>query len=271
MFPRLIRVWLFLALALGSVRAETALDQGYRGMYNLEFESAHRLFRQWMGVNPADPLGPASDAAAYLFAEFDRLHVLESELFTHDEKLRDTGRLSPDPALAAAFKIQLRNAEVLAGGALSRNAQDTNALFALVLVDGLTSDYQGLIEKSYLKSLSAAKSARRTAERLLAIDPHYYDAWLAIGVENYMLGLKPLPVRWILQLSGSQADRAVGLEKLRLTAEQGRYLKPFARLLQAVAAMREKDHARARMILGELAAQYPANHLYSRELARLPD
>ena len=79
-----------------------------------------------------------------------------------------------------------------------------------MLVDGLGSDSQGLIERNHRTSLSAAKSARRTAERLLVLYPDYNDAWLAIGVEYYMLSMKPLPLRWILQLTGSQTDRDSG-------------------------------------------------------------
>ena len=54
----------------------TSIDQGYRQMYNLQFDAAHRTFGEWQRQHPADPLGPVSDAAAYLFAEFDRLHIL---------------------------------------------------------------------------------------------------------------------------------------------------------------------------------------------------
>ena len=266
---RMLLISLYLALWIGAARADTSIERGYLRMYNLDFAGAHKSFAEWMQLRPSDPLGPASDAAAYLFAEFDRLHILQSELFTHDEKFRTREQLSPDPVLAAAFNRQLRNAKALAGESLARNSRDTNAMFALVLVDGLGSDYQGLIEKNYLTSLSAAKSARRTAERLLVLSPDYNDAWLAVGVENYMLSLKPLPVRWILQLTGSQTDRTVGLERRRQTAEHGRFLKPFARLLQAVAALRDKDRTRARTILSELSAQFPGNHLYSEELARL--
>ena len=72
------------AITLG--RAEpTLLDQGYRQMYNLQFAEAHQTFHEWQRLHPDDPMGPASDAAAYLFSEFDRLHILQSEFFVHDQ------------------------------------------------------------------------------------------------------------------------------------------------------------------------------------------
>ena len=63
------------------------------------------------------------------------------------------------------------------------------------------------------------------------------DAYLAVGVENYMLSLKPAPVRWILHMTGAQTDKETGVRQLKLTAEGGRYLRPYARLLLAVAAV----------------------------------
>jgi len=48
-------------------------------------------------------------------------------------------------------------------------------------------------------------------------------------------------VRWILQAGGAQTDRDKGVEDLRLTAERGLYLSPYARLLLAVAALRSND------------------------------
>jgi hypothetical protein len=42
-------------------------------------------------------------------------------------------------------------------------------------------------------------------------------------------------------MTGAQTDKSEGLQRLRLTADKGRYLAPFARLLLAVAALRDKD------------------------------
>ena len=60
-----------------------------------------------------------------------------------------------------------------------------------------------------------------------------------------------------------------GLEKLRLTAEKGLYLKPFARLLLAVAALRDKDRVSAKSYLSWLVGEFPQNRLYRDELAKL--
>jgi hypothetical protein len=247
----------------------SALDQGFRQMYNLQFVEAHDTFHKWTTVHPEDPMGAVSDAAAYLFAEFDRLHILQSEFFTEDADFKSRVKPTGDPRIKAEFQKQIAECERLAMAALARNPQDRNAQFARILALGLQSDYLALIEKRYVASLRLMKNGRTMAQDLLAKDPSYYDAYLAVGVENYMLGTKAAPVRWMLSLAGAQTDKAKGIEELKLTAAKGRYLEPFARLLLAVAALRDNDKSKARDLLAGLARQFPNNQLYTRELARL--
>ncbi len=245
------------------------LDQGYSQMYDLRFLEAHQTFGECERLNPEDPLGPVSDAAAYLFAEFDRLHILQSEFFLHDDGFRNARKLTADPEIKRKFEARLEKSRQLAERTLARNPQDQNAIFAAVLRMGLHSDYLALVEKRYVASFSEMKSGRILASKLLATNPQFYDAYVAIGVENYLLSLKPAPVRWLLRIGGAQIDRAEGLRKLRLTAERGHYLRPFAKLLLAVAALRDGDRRRAREILQGLSVEFPQNDLYRQELARL--
>jgi hypothetical protein len=259
-----------LFLAVDPAPAETALDQGYRQMYDLQFEEAHKTFGEYGRLHPNDPLVPASDAAAYLFAEFDRLNILQSEFFVHDDNFRHPKKLSPNPAARQAFDAELEKAGKIASSDLSNAPQDANALFAAIMVSGLRADFDGLVDKHYLSSLSSVKNSRVLSEKLLAIDPTRYDAYLAGGVENYMLSLKAAPMRWFLRIAGAETDRELGLQKLRLTAEKGHYLKPYAMLLLAVAALRDRDLDQARAILRDLVTQFPHNRLYAEELARIP-
>ena len=249
--------------------APTLLETGFRQMYNLEFDAAHATFADAQKQNPSDPMVPISDAAAYLFAEFDRLHVLESELFVNDDKFESRTRQEPDPKAKQAFDAQMQKAAALIDAALAKSPNDNNALFAKVMQFGLIGDYTALIEKRDLKGLSYVKQGRALAEKLLSVDPTCYDAYIAVGVENYLLSLKPAPVRWILHMTGAQTDKETGLQKLRVTAAKGHYLLPYARMLLAVAALRDHQNDQARGLLEALAREYPHNRLYASELAKL--
>jgi hypothetical protein len=263
-----IRTFVFLSTLSAACWLQAApnlLDVGYQQMYNLEFEGAHHTFAEWQKSHPEDPLAPASDAAAYLFSEFNRLHILQAEFFVHDDHFYTDRKLTPDPALKQKFDEALSKSTELA----SRTPTQPNSEFASVLAHGLRSDYMGLIEKRYAAAFREMKVGRALSEQLLAAHPEYADAWIAVGVENYMLSVKPAPVRWLLRLGGGETDRALGIEKLRITADKGHYLAPFARLLLAVAALRDHAKDKARDILTALAKEYPHNPLYTQELSRI--
>lgn len=246
-----------------------SLDRGYLQMYNLQFGEAHRTFGEWETSHPEDPFAFTSDGAAYLFSEFDRLGVLQSDLFVDDARFKKRQRPKADPAVERAFYQDLTKSDQLADAILKRSPQDGDALFAKVLNLGLRGDYVALIQNHGWASLTYMKNAGALAERLLAVDPKCYDAYLAVGIENYMLGLKPTPVRWFLDLYGAETNKDQGIERLQLTAQKGHYLLPFARLLLAVAALRDHNQTEARTLLGDLARQFPNNDLYRKELNRL--
>jgi hypothetical protein len=273
-----IRLLIFAVLGGGAAWAAPSIadlvpnpviDRGYREMYNLNFDEAHKTFAGWEREHPADPIGPASNAAAYLFAEFDRLNILHSEFFIVNNMFHRRPKMTPDAVSRQAFDRELDKSAGLSDKILMQMPDDPDALFAKILTLGLRADYEALIEGRDFDALKVIKHSRATAEKLLVLQPNYYDAYLAIGVENYLFSLKPAPVRWILQAGGAQTDRDRGVDDLRLTAEHGRYLNPYARLLLAVAALRDKDVPQARDLLRSLAREFPHNRLYAQELAQL--
>ena len=245
------------------------LDLGYRDMYNLDFAAAHGEFGGWMQTHPTDPLGAASDAAAYLFGEFDRLGIIDVQLFAEDSRFDNRSKLTPDPAVRKAFEERADQANRLGDTALAQNPKDANALYAKTLVCGMRSDYALMIDKRDVEALSYSKQASELARRTLAVNPTLYDAHLASGVENYMLSLKFAPLRWILSLTGAGTDRAEGIRLLQVTAAQGHYLAPFARMMLAVAAIRDNHPQQARDILSALSREFPRNSLYTRERDRI--
>ena len=270
---------LTLVLALGIVGAassatslqanEPDIYAGWLNMYDLKFDEAHRTFTIWSEAHAADPLGPASEAAAYLFSELARLGALESELFVDDARFVNRKKLTPDENIKNHLLQSLAKADQLASALLEKSATDTDALFVKSLVCGLRADYAALVEKKNLTALGYTKEGRPFNDKLLAIKPDAYDAYLGLGVENYLLSLKPAALRVLLRLTGSQIDREKGLEQLRLTSEHGHYFEPFAKLLLAVAALRDNNPADARQILAGLHERFPHNLLYERELNHL--
>jgi hypothetical protein len=245
-----------------NVPPPTEIERGFQSMYNLQFDQAHQDFSTWEHLHPNDPLGPVSQAAGYLFAEFARLGVLESQLFINDKTFESRAKLAPDPRVRDEFNGAVNRGDQLADAALKQHPDDSNALFAKVLALGLRSDYVALIDKQDFAALRYMKQGRILAQQLLRQKPDDYDALLAVGVENYLTGIKPAPVRWMLSLGGIDPNKEQGIRELEQTAAHGNLLKPFAKLLLAVAALRDKNNTQGCDLLHQLALAYPRNTLY---------
>jgi hypothetical protein len=245
------------------------LDRGFSGLYNLDFAGAQKDFTAWQELHPDDPVGPVSEAAGFLFAEFNRLGVLEAQFYENDAAFAGRPKLTPDPALRQHFMAAIGRAESLSHARLAKDPNDLDALFAQTLSWGLQADYAALIEKRNLASLHFTKEASASAQQLLAVCHDCYDALLATGFSKYIIGSMPAPVRWILRMGGLPSDKQGGIADLQMTAEHGHYLAPFARILLAIAYVREKDNPRALQLLTGLHGEFPGNTLFPREIAHL--
>src|SRR5579871_2934621 len=245
------------------------LDAGFRLLYELKLEEAHAQFQAWERSHPEDPLGSASEAAAYLFEECYRQGILTSEFFLDDKRFLGDISLKPDPKLRADFFASDKQAQILAQLRLKTNPDDANALFAMALSVGMQADYASLIDKHQLDSLKKIREADTYSKKLLAVAPDAADAYLGLGTANYFIGSLPGFKKFFLSFAGIHGDRIKGIQQIEIAAESGHYLRPFAKIMLALAALREKKTHVARTQLRELVAEFPDNPLFASELAKL--
>jgi hypothetical protein len=251
------------------IAVASPLDRGFSGLYNLDFAGAQKDFSDWQMLHPSDPVGPVSEAAGCLFSEFNRLGVLEAQFYADDTTFFSRPKLTPDPAVREHFLQAIARAETLAHDRLAKDPKDRDALFALTLAYGLQADYAALIDKRNLTSLHFTRKASESAQQLLAVCHDCYDALVATGFSKYIIGSMSAPVRWVLRMGGLPADKKRGIADLQITADHGHYLAPFARILLAIAYVREKNKPRAVQLLSGLRRDYPGNDLFPQEIAHL--
>jgi hypothetical protein len=245
------------------------LEAGFRLLYELKPAEARARFETWQKAHPQDPLGYASEAASYLFEECYRQGVLTSDFFLDNKRFLGDIPLKPDPQLRAAFFASDKQTQDLAQLRLKTNPDDPNALFAMSLGLGLQADYASLIDKRQLDSLRKIREADTYSNKLLEVVPDAADAYLGLGTANYIIGSLPGPKKFVLGFAGIHGDKNKGIQQLETTANHGYYLRPFAKILLALTALREKRPEVAREQLTELVAEFPENALFAGELAKL--
>ena len=240
-----------------------------RLMYELKFDDARARLAAWAAAHPADPMGPALEAASDLFQELYEKRVLTSDFFLNDKLFLGGIRDQPDAALQTAFFAAADRAETLGRARLEVSPADANALMALAMVAGMRSDDSAIIERRDMQSVRLLHEAARRAHDLLGVEPDANDAYIALGTANYVVGCMPGYKRLLLRLGGVDGNRALGVQQLSLAASNGHYMRPFAQILLALVALREKDDQLARRQLTDLQAQFPGNPLFASEMAKL--
>ncbi len=273
---------LFILLAPSPSRAQAAEDgsdsafteipelkEGFRLLYVQKYPEAREKFSAWTSAHPDDPFGFVAKAASYLFEEFYRQGVMTSDFFLDDKKFLRGIEGKPDPERLKHFDAELAQARKLANARLSRNKNDAAGLFALTLAAGMESNSDSILQKKHVESLKRMKEANEHAKLLLAQRPDADDAWVAPGSADYIIGCLSGGVRMVLWFGGIHGDKKLGMELVGKTAEKGRYLEPFAKVLLALAARREKQDALAQKLLHELTEEFPDSPLFAAEYAKV--
>ncbi len=245
------------------------IESGFRFLYELRFEEARAQFSAWEKTHPDDPLASSSEAASYLFEEFYYQGVLTFEFFLNNHRLLGGIEGQPDATREMHFLAANMRAEDLAKHRLEVSPEDPDALFVLTITTGMLADYAGLIQKRHLESLKRVRESEAYAEHLLAVRPDADDAYFALGAANYIIGSLPRHKRFFLRFGGIRGDSRRGIMQLQVAAIYGDYLRPFAKILLALVALREKQDALALTLLEELVGEFPQNPLFAKELDKL--
>jgi hypothetical protein len=281
MHRRLYLLALFLLLVPAAGRAQSATDDigpafktepelaaGFHLLYTQRFSEARESFVTWESNHPEEPFGEVAVAASYLFEELYRQNVLTSDFFLNEDRFLHGIEGKPDAARMSNFRGALARTRTLSRERMKKNPKDPEALFGLTLAAGMESDANAILEKKQLDGLKRMKEANEYAKQLLALKPDTNDAYVALGAANYIIGSLNPGYRFALWFGGIHGDKRLGMEQLGKTAENGRYLQPFAKILLALAARREKQNALAQKLLLQLSQEFPTSPLFAAEYAK---
>jgi hypothetical protein len=244
------------------------LSAGFDLLYRQRFAEAREAFSSWESRNPEEPFGQVAIAAGYLFEELSRQGVLTSDFFLNEKKFLHGIEGRPDSERMTHFRDAVSRACELARERQKANTKDGEALLALTLAAGMESDAESILQKRHLAALKSMKKANEYARELLVLHPDATDAYVATGIAYYVIGSQSAGTRFALWFGGIHGDKKLGMEQVARTVESGRYLRPFAKIILALAARREKQDALAQRLFRELSEQYPDNQQFASEYAK---
>ncbi|HKE55811.1 MAG TPA: hypothetical protein VKB46_03885, partial [Pyrinomonadaceae bacterium] len=165
------------------------------------------------------------------------------------------------------FRQWTRAAESLAEARLKRDPKDIEALYFLGATEGLKAVFAAAIEKRYTAALRSSIDSVDHHREVLKLDPNYHDAELTIGMQDYIVGSLPLPVKMLAGLSGVRGSKKRGLQTLERVATQGHWASDMARLLLIDIYKKEKRWTDAVAVSRQLASKYPRNYFFRLQIA----
>lgn len=249
-----------------TARLDELRVKGFEALYNLDYETARKQFREIARLFPDHPAGPQFMAAALWAETLNESRRLQASLYSSESFYAKTED-KPDPKVIDEFRTLTRQAKMLAEARLKRNPKDVEALYFLGATEGLKAAFASAVQRSFMSSLTdGSKSVDRHRE-VIKLDPDFRDAELTIGLYDYVVGSLPLPVKILASVTGARGSKKRGLETLARVAREGRFARDDAKALLIVLYKREKRYADALAVTRELGAKYPRNYLFKMEAA----
>lgn len=236
---------------------------------NLEYDAARQLFRDWLRQHPEDLYAWNYLATATLHGEMLRRGVLESKFYGQGGEAFKPSKVPVTPEFQKELLSVLEHSQTITDQRLAKDTQDKEAMYWAGVAHGTRATYYFSLRREFKNALREADAAQKHHKDLLALDPNYIDAYLVVGVNNYVVGTLPWHWKLLAKLTGRRGDKEEGLRQLKRVTEEGHYAREDAKLLLAVLCERETIYPTALALFQELARSYPRNYLMPGEVASL--
>ncbi|HJP92657.1 MAG TPA: hypothetical protein VJ875_11930 [Pyrinomonadaceae bacterium] len=245
---------------LDALRAE-----GYEALYNLDYQGARKRFQKMIDLAPDNPVGPQCYASSLWLEQLNQAWELKATLYSADAYTSEKPRI--DRRQTEEFRKWTRRAKALSEARLRKNPRDVEALYFLGAAEGLEAAYAAGVEKRFMAALRSASSSVDHHRDVLKLSPDFHDAELTIGLQNYVIGSLPLPLKMVAATMGVRGSKKRGLETLERVSREGQWARDVARVLLIDLYKREKRWDDAIKMAQGLSEKYPRNYLFKLQMA----
>src|SRR5262249_56508960 len=120
------------------------------------------------------------------------------------------------------------------------------------------------------KFFSAMRNGSRCVdahEKVLKLKPDYYDAYLSIGVYDYIVGNLPFSYKFLASMVGVRGNKKRGITRLQTIIEKNAATADDARILLVAIFRNDKPYTQPPILLHQLTPKYPTTYLLKLERA----
>lgn len=209
--------------------------EGIDAVFDVDFNTAVAKFKEAKSIAPGDLRGPYFESSVYFWramltknkGDYETFLSLSDKTVEHCEKVVDVNENDLDARLYLGWTLTMR-------------------AFGI-----------GYLGDDYLKAASEIKEGSENLKFIIERNPNYYDAYLGLGVYNYLLSFIPRRLQWLTSILGFTGDRDEGKKMLALASEKGVYTSSEAKFYMVLLLWREEDYPQAENYMSKLSGKYP--------------
>ena len=242
--------------------------QGFTDIFNMDYDRAQQVFAALAREYPNHPAPPLYEASILWLEEMLRRQDLSMNRFIAPGYFSGkTGHVML-PKDRAAFLDYLQKSQELSKAILDTNRNDPDARYFLATAQGLRASFAITIDHSLRDAFRNGNRAFASLKKLVEERPDYYDAYLAVGIYEYIVGSIPWYLKWMAYFVGARGTREAGMEHVGLAAERGQYVRNESRLVLMVLDVRQRRFPQALEHARSLSARFPRSFLLAMNVAQ---
>lgn len=244
------------------------VQPAFDDIFNLDYKEAEQVFLTLQREYPAHPAPPLYLAAIVWLRELVRRQDLDLDHFVSPGYFMKAGEPIP-AAERKLFLDSMEQSEALSKRIVAKNPADEDGLYFLASAYGIRASYIFTVEHNLKRAFGYAKQAYQIDRRLIQRDPKYYDAYMTVGIYEYILGSIPWYIKWLLSIFGYQGSKERGFHYLDNAVERGQYVSREAEVVRSVLLVREGRCAEALTQIETLRKAFPRNYLFHLNVAQI--
>jgi tetratricopeptide (TPR) repeat protein len=258
-----------IAQSLKTPEFQEGATKGFDHVYSLDYEDARSAFQNLRERYPQHPGPPLYLALTLWQHELFRRQDLGLDRFVSPESfMQARGRQMPAEERTAFFRY-IGESQAACQAILKEKPGDRDARYFLGAAHGALAAFAVTIDRDKREAFRQGKQAYQYHLGIVTEQPDYYDAYVTLGLYEYIVANLPWYMKWIAQIAGYKGTEERGFKYLRLAATKSPFIAVNARSMLIVLCVREKMYDEALENAQFLHRRYPRNFQLHLNVARI--
>jgi hypothetical protein len=244
--------------------------EGFDAVYNLDYKTARERFLQMTRLAPDHPAGYLYLANNLWLETLYLTRRLTTSVYTGGSFYsQDANEDKVDPKRDREFQDLIKQAVAVSRARVLKNAKDVEALYYQASALGIRAAYSSSVKRGFSRGIGDANDSVKIQREVIKLDPNYIDAYLSIGLYEYVIDSLPFGWRLLARFAGLKGSKAKGIEHLELVVSRGKYGADDSRVVLLGIYSKENKSERALELISDLTAHYPRNYIFGLERASM--